>query len=263
MNPHRMQQEPALLEQVRLARGVDQLRDLAHRGVHGHPAQLQVHEQAEAQPQGAHHQSEDQQGPAGPAADDLDHGEVGQDQARLTAPRALALGPTRRASSQAMWPRGALQHFGRLGPGTSPSGVTPQLGVPIGQAPTPDTLATRSRTPRRAKVPLRGACVPRIPRAGNAVGPYRPVGEPDSRHGSRGRGLPQRMLQRRVLDVAEVVGILGDQVDLVGGVEVVTRGVGISGLLTGSRPPAARAPGPRCPRPSMPRPRPGPGARSG
>ena len=55
------QQEPALLEQVGLARGVDQLGDLAHRQVHGHRLQLQVDQHPEAEAERAHEQAEHQQ----------------------------------------------------------------------------------------------------------------------------------------------------------------------------------------------------------
>ncbi|MPM14466.1 hypothetical protein SDC9_60829 [bioreactor metagenome] len=71
------EQEPALGLQVRLAGGVDELGDLAHRAVHRQLAQLGVRHHTEQETKQAHHQTDREQHLAVDAAQEVDLGQVG------------------------------------------------------------------------------------------------------------------------------------------------------------------------------------------
>ena len=84
MKSSRTQDELALRDQVRLAGLVDQLGDLEHRLVHGQVLQLPVDHQAEEQAEHADDEAAHEQR-AAVHAQELDRGEIGEDEARLAA----------------------------------------------------------------------------------------------------------------------------------------------------------------------------------
>ena len=87
------QQEPALLFQVGLAGGVDQLGYVPHRRVHGHAVQLRIGDDPEHQAEGAHDQSETEQH-AARQAEEGNGIELGQLEVRLPADVATRLAAT-------------------------------------------------------------------------------------------------------------------------------------------------------------------------
>jgi hypothetical protein len=78
-------QELALLDQVRLAGLVDQLRDLEHRRMHGHVLEGRVHHQPEAQAQRRDDQADHQQRAAVGPVEEIDRAEVGKLQVGLAS----------------------------------------------------------------------------------------------------------------------------------------------------------------------------------
>jgi len=86
MNAHSKQDEFALRDQIRLARFVNQLRDLAHRRVHRQILQLRERQQPEQQAQGADDESAQSAGVRPLMPPEADGGQIRQPRAHASPP---------------------------------------------------------------------------------------------------------------------------------------------------------------------------------